>query len=294
MKADLLADVGRIWVQREKTFPFEKEIVLFLFKTSALWPEFGPRRAFTAKLLAGVVTLQHYDAKLRPRIGTIKSAAELRRRLAEPWYKQFEKHFLSQKWIGGIAEIINIHRTRRQQDAIITRAKRSRAISIDILDYLLRATNQAPEFAQVNIAEEFILANGFERPDRYDMRRGERKKDAGIGYDKVHNNWKHSKRTLGIDFVISKEFAELDALRLTDPYFLPTLSQLANDDQKIRTILAQYHWLRDFFIEKQPAMGKVRHWPCLPYFCDRQPLDIELLTEKQLQTAKTAMENSPK
>ena len=292
MKDNLLTDVGRIWVQGKKTtFPFEKEVTLFLFKIWALWPEYGPRRAFTARLLGASVTLQHCDAKLRPLSGKISSSAELQRRLAEPWYRQFDKHFLSQKWIGGIGRILDIHRTSRQQDAVIERAKRLRAISIDMLDFLLRATNHASDLAQVNMAAKFISLNGFERPDRYDMRRGERQKASGISYDKAYINWKHSKPTLGLDFVIAKQFPELDALRLSDPNFLPILSRFANDDQKIRTLLAQYHWLRDFFRTKQPTMLKVIHWPYLDYFGDRLPLDIEPLTEQQLQTAKKAKED---
>jgi hypothetical protein len=66
------------------------------------------------------------------------------------------------------------------------------------------------------------------------------------------------------------------------------LSRLANDDQKIRAILAQYHWLLDFFKEKRPAMSKVQHWPFLSDFKERQPIHIPLLTNEQLQIAKQA------
>lgn len=295
MKEHLLQGVDRIWVKGKKDiFPFEKEVTLFLFRTWVLWPEFGPRRAFTASLLAGIITQQRCDTKLRPRRGRIKSLVELQQRITEPWYEEFYEHFFSQKWIGGIDKLIDVNRTRRQQDAVITRAKRSRAISIDMLDFLLRTTNQAPDLAQVNIAAKFISLNGFERPDLYDMRRGERKKSAGIGYDKVYINWKHSKPTLGLGFIVTTQWKELDALRLSDPSFLLTLSRLANDDQKMRTILAQYHWLLDFFKTKQPAMVKVRHWPFLPDFNDRQRLDIQPLTAKQLETAKQAAESVPK
>src|SRR5450759_1688262 len=107
MKDDLLHHVDRIWVKGEKdVFPFEKEVVLFLFRIWVLWPEFGPRRAITARLLAGIITLQRCDAKLRPKPGHIKSLAELRRRVFEPWYEQFYKKFFSQQWIGGIESLI--------------------------------------------------------------------------------------------------------------------------------------------------------------------------------------------
>jgi hypothetical protein len=295
MKEDLLRHVDRIWVKGEKdAFPLEKEVILFLFRIWVLWPEFGPRRAITAKLVAGIITLQRYDAKLRPKLGKIKSLTELRQRVTEPWYEQFYKQFFSQEWIGGIGSLIDVTRTSRQQDSLIARSKRSRAISIDIMDFLLRATRQAPDLAQVNIAAWFISMNGFERPHRYDLRRGERKKASGIGYDKVYISWKNSKPTLGIDFVITKHFKELNSLRISDPNFLLTLSRLANDDQKIRTILAQYHWLLDFFRKENPAITKVRHWPFLPDFKDRQPLDIQPLTDRQLQTAQKAQAEQKK
>jgi hypothetical protein len=289
MKEDLLRHADRIWVKGEKdVFPFEKEVILFLFRIWVLWPAFGANRAITARLLAGIITLQRCDAKLRPRPGHLKSLAELRRRVTEPWYEQFYNHFFSQQWMGGIERLIDVGRTRLQQDAHIAKAKRSRAISIDIMDFLLRATRQDPDLAQVNIAAWFISMNGLERPHRYDLRRGERRKASGIGYDKAYINWKNSKSTLGIDFVIAKHFKELNSLRISDPNFLPTLSRLANDDQKIRTILAQYHWLLDFFRKENPAITKVRNWPFLPDFKDRQPFDIQPLTDRQLQTAQKA------
>jgi hypothetical protein len=184
--------------------------------------------------------------------------------------------------------LIDVGRTPGQQDEIIGEAIRLRAISVDMLDYLLRATHQAPDLAQVNMAAEFISRNGFKRPDLYDMRPGERNKTPSLGYDKVYDNWKYSKPTLGLDFVITTQWKELASLRLSDQDFLPTLSQLANDEQKIRTFLAQYHWLLDFFKEKHPAMTKVQHWPSLSDFKERQPIDIPLLTNEQLQIAKQA------
>jgi hypothetical protein len=296
MKENLLLHVDRIWIKGEKeVFPFEKEVILFLFRIWVLWPAFGANRAITARLLAGIITLQRCDVKLRPKLGQIKSLAELRQRVSEPWYEQFYKHFFSQQWIGGIESLIDVGRTRRQQDARIATARRLRAISIDIMDFLLRATNQVPDLAQVNIAARFISLNGFDRSHRYDLRRGDRKKISPfIGYDKVYINWKLSKPTLGLDFVITKHFKELNSLRISDPKFLPILSRLANDDQKIRTILAQYHWLLDFFRTKHSAITKVRDWPFLPDFEDRQPLDIQPLTEKQLQTAREAEALLPK
>lgn len=289
MEGDPFQQVGRIWVDEEKDlFPFEKEVSLFLFRTWVLWPEYGPRRTFTARLLAEIVTLQHYDGMLRPSRGRLKTLTELRERVAEPWFEEFYKHFVSQELVGGIDRLIDAGRTPRQQDEIIDKAIRVPTISLDMLTFLLRVRTQAPELAQVNIAAQFISLNGFKRPDLYDMRPGEREKTPGISYDKVYGNWKHSKPTLGLDFIITTQWKELASLRLSDQNFLLTLSRLVNDNRKVLTILAQYHWLLEFFKAKYPAISKVQHWPFLPDFKERQPVDIEPLTDEQLQIAKKA------
>jgi len=288
MEDDLLQEVGRIWVDGKRNlFPFEKEVTLFLFRTWIVWPEYGPRRASTARLLAGIITLQDCDSELRP-TGGLNTLTALQKRIVEPWYEEFYKHFGSRELVGGIEKLIDVYRTRRQQDALVVRTIRSRAISLDMLDFMLRAAFQEPALARVNVAAQFISLNGFNRPDLYDLRRGRRKKAPAIGYDKVYTNWKHSKPTLGLDFIITTQWKELASLRMSNSNFLPILSRLANDDQKIRTTLAQYHWLLDFFNIKLPAMTKVRHWPFLSDFKDRQPLDIRPLTTAQLQTAQEA------
>ena len=165
MEDDLLQQVGRIWIDEEKNlFPFEKEVTLFLFRAWVLCPEYGPRRTFTARFLAGIVTLQHYDAGCRPKLGRLKTLTELRERVAEPWYEEFYKHFVSQELLGGIERLIDAGRTPRQQDEIIDKTIRLRAISVDMLDYLLRATDQVPDLAKVNVATKFITLNGFNRP----------------------------------------------------------------------------------------------------------------------------------
>ena len=69
---------------------------------------------------------------------------------------------------------------------------------------------------------------------------------------------------------------------------------MAHHHEKIKALFAQYHWALDYLKAELPAVSKVGSWPELAWFQQRQPLDLQPLTDQQLEIAAAAVSQIPR
>jgi hypothetical protein len=290
---DLLRDVERLWIEgREPDFPFEREVTLFRFRVWVLVPVFGPTAGRAARFIARIVTMHRCNSSGEVTSGQIRTLDDYRKRLNEDWFGKFYQSSFFQERIGSLRSVF----TTSNLDVAAERRRAAMGMSIDMLDFLLRAANYRPEFATRKHATTFISHNGFNRADNYEVRIGEKKRarvqktNQPIRPITVEKHWDSSPPTLGLAYLIAKTFSELDSLKVSDGRTLLTLVRLANETEFIQELLGQYEWLLDFCAEHLRNFGKLESWPRLTRSIDPICLALEPLTDEQLRILEKAPE----
>ena len=283
---DLLRDVERLWIEgREPDFPFEREVTLFRFRVWVLMPVFGPTAGRAARLIARIVTMHRCNSKGQVTTGQIGTLDDYRKRLNEDWFGKFYQSSFFHERVGNLRSAF----TTSNLGEAVQRRRAAMGMSIDMLDFLLRAVNYHLEFATRRHATTFISHNGFNRADNYEVRIGEKKRarvektNQPIRPITVEKHWDSSPPTLGLAYLIAKTFSELDSLNVSDEHTLLTLVRLANNGDDIQRLLGQYKWLLDFCTDRLRNFGKHDSWPRLTCAIDPIGLALEPLTAEQLR-----------
>ena len=83
-------------------------------------------------------------------------------------------------------------------------------------------------------------------------------------------------------------------LKLTDKDLLNRLIEMANDQDRISSIFAHYHWLVDLSDQHLKIAKKSEDFPTLGSFKDRKPLPILTYTAEQFSKAVDAVKKAEK
>ncbi len=287
---DLLRDVERLWIEGcDPNFPFEKEVTLFRFRVWVLVPVFGPTAGRAARFIARIVTMHRCNSRGEVTSGQIRTLDDYRKRLNEDWFGKYYQSSFFHERVGNLRSVF----TTSNPGEAVERRRAAMGMSIDMLDFLLRATKYHPKFATRKYAKTFISHNGFNRADNYEVRIGEKKRarvektNQPIRPITVEKHWDSSPPTLGLAYLMAKTFSELDSLNVSDEHTLLTLVRLANNANDIQQLLGHYKWLLDFCTNHLRNFGKHDSWPRLTCAIDPIGLALDPLTAEQLRILET-------